>query len=641
MTKERKPKVNSTTTQDDSQEELNQNDLEVSPIKGKKKLNRRGFLAAGTGAAAAALIAGQSAEAQSQAQPQHDGHGQATVGQAAPVTVTAFPQPPVKPSNPVTKTLSEQLVIGMLSSTQQVRCYNGNIPGPTFKVRAGDRMSLALYNKLPPNPGGSLDFYGKPNAMNNPNGFNSTNLHTHGLHVSPTSRPLATLSSAEKAAWGLPENATSSSAVLASDDVLIEIDPGEVQYYCIEIPSFHAPGTHWYHAHKHGSSALQLAQGLAGVLIIEEPPEQRIVPYAINDYVWLIQEVLTNADAQRIYTQGMPASQFYVNGQLGPTLTMQQGEVQRWRIVNGTGTPRGLAQLQLLSSNGTAQTMYQFAMDGISFYGKPPVQTTAINMGGGNRADVLVKLTQPGTYTLVRKDYPWAGGAAGTQVLGTIIVSASPLNQPLPSIVPGVPPGYLQPVTSMSAQPFTVAMGAIQSSGWSAACPNVNPPPAHPTNVPYSPPPPSTVNILPGLNVVNCQEYTHPPSADAPPGTWDMFKPTLNSTQQWILSNAGGSSHPFHVHVNPFQVEHWKVDPNGPDNPSNWMWMDTIPVPPPGVSSPPPWFVNNKVTIRTRYSTFAGRFVMHCHILVHEDLGLMANVYVLNDGTGIGPCVKI
>jgi len=120
-----------------------------------------------------------------------------------------------------------------------------------------------------------------------------------------------------------------------------------------------------------------------------------------------------------------------------------------------------------------------------------------------------------------------------------------------------------------------------------------------------------------------------------------MFTPRLNTSEEWVLQNgAVTSAHPFHIHVNPFQVEHMLVDPNGPDNATNWMWLDTVPVLPPGAPAQP-WFVNNQTKILSRFLNYPGEFVLHCHLLTHEDMGLMANVKVIDDGTGTGPCVKI
>jgi FtsP/CotA-like multicopper oxidase with cupredoxin domain len=71
-----------------------------------------------------------------------------------------------------------------------------------------------------------------------------------------------------------------------------------------------------------------------------------------------------------------------------------------------------------------------------------------------------------------------------------------------------------------------------------------------------------------------------------------------------------------------------KIDPNGPDDPTNWRWLDTIPIPP-----------NGHLRIRSRFLTYHGAYVLHCHILVHEDVGMMQDLTVVGDGAG--PCVAV
>ncbi|HYO56210.1 multicopper oxidase domain-containing protein, partial [Archangium sp.] len=150
-----------------------------------------------------------------------------------------------------------------------VRTYNGQLVGPTLRARPGDTLSILLVNQLPEDPSapaGAHGAHGAPVAyaptqgdqdINIPHGFNVTNLHTHGLHVSPDYPSRCKGKGKE------------SKCDAVSDNVLIEIPPGQTQKYEIEIPRDHPPGTHWYHAHKHGSVAMQLASGMAGALIIE------------------------------------------------------------------------------------------------------------------------------------------------------------------------------------------------------------------------------------------------------------------------------------------------------------------------------------------------------------------------------------
>ncbi len=116
-----------------------------------------------------------------------------------------------------------------------LRLYNGRLVGPTLRVRPGDTIYLTLKNSMPVE--GWL-----PNMMNILNLFNTTNIHFHGLEVSPDG---------------------------ISDNVLIELGPHATQRYEVHIPPDHPCGTFWYHPHRHGSTAGDVASGMSGALIVE------------------------------------------------------------------------------------------------------------------------------------------------------------------------------------------------------------------------------------------------------------------------------------------------------------------------------------------------------------------------------------
>ena len=82
--------------------------------------------------------------------------------------------------------------------------YNGSLPGPTLHVYPGDRVEIDLINNL----------------------NESTNLHFHGLHVSP---------------------GNNSGRII----YFLNVDPGKTQHYTLDIPKDHPPGTLWYHSHLH------------------------------------------------------------------------------------------------------------------------------------------------------------------------------------------------------------------------------------------------------------------------------------------------------------------------------------------------------------------------------------------------------
>src|SRR5262249_14394055 len=140
-----------------------------------------------------------------------------------------------------------------------------------------------LVNALPPNPpsGG--------HANNTLHEYNTTNLHTHGLHVSPAGN---------------------------SDNVLLDVMPGTTQDFEIRIPANHPAGTFWYHAHRHGSVAAQVASGMSGAIIIEggmDAVPEIAAAGGSHDRVMLLQQipyVIPPGETEGVIEEGV--------GQFGP-----------------------------------------------------------------------------------------------------------------------------------------------------------------------------------------------------------------------------------------------------------------------------------------------------------------------------------
>ena len=568
--------------------------------------------------------------------------------------------------------------------TQCVRCYNNSVPGTTFRIMPGDALKFTVNNRMPSNrpapppaSEGGKPVYDCDQLMdhNFPGCFNTTNLHTHGLHVSPKST--ADLSSDDVAVKILPTEDTfgMNSACMSGEQCYTG-----TRKYCVQLPTFHAPGTHWYHAHVHGATGIQVSNGLAGTIIIEEPDNQRIKNpdgSPIPEHVWMVQEVIggtnapsacNNPDTDEVYLSGSsvyggmaasltdsttpyggkPASVgFTVNSLSSPTLKMLPNEIQRWRIIDGTATPRGIFNFVLLQpitdSAGKvtgykdfSNYMYLIAVDGITFYGHSPQQLPVSsdpypidpntknpttkklnanpNPGGwalspGNRADVLVSLPA-GTYQVWRYNNSHSGGGGFCEVLANIEVSGPVLQPVSPGSValPGwdKAPCYLQPIwdKEINADPLSYNFQVNVDSG----------------NGSYF-----------GGFTINGQVYGNPD------GTHPNTTVNLGDVRRTTLTNANGKggNHPFHIHVNPFQVEGDKIDPNGPDDPTNWRWWDTILVP-----------FNATVNTRSRYVNYDGKYVFHCHILIHEDAGMMQDFTVYADPSStdyppVAPCVKL
>jgi len=84
------------------------------------------------------------------------------------------------------------------------------------------------------------------------------------------------------------------------------------------------------------------------------------------------------------------------------------------------------------------------------------------------------------------------------------------------------------------------------------------------------------------------------------------------SVEEWTLTNRSPMDHPFHLHVWPMQV----IEEKG-QAVDSVLWQDVVNVP-----------ANGRVKVRVAFKDFVGRSVYHCHILDHEDLGMMGVIEV-------------
>ncbi|NEQ07195.1 MAG: multicopper oxidase domain-containing protein [Moorea sp. SIO4E2] len=631
-------------------------------------------------------------------------------------------------------------------------------PGPTFKFKARNpnknTLNLKLKNNLPPNEGTNYPSApphpstGSPGVADRPKDFNTTNLHFHGFHVSPLSRTLA----------GQPGSALDSPVSLSSDDIFAAVHPkGEMgstgeHLYQVVVPKFHAPGTHWYHPHQHGSTALQLADGMVGALIIEEQGDAVID--VDRDLVMIAQEVITE-DAivkpdpdlppvpgdQMIYNCSPASYKFTINGYLNPILKMQPGELHRWRFINATATTRGFIQLELrkVEDDGKTQTLQDLnviALDGISFYGRAPEVKQVLVLNPANRADLLIQLNEPGTYQLWKKVWRAGRGNLGEfgiivstlmregpqqqQILATITVEGDRVTSPknIPDTIPGDFPEYLQPITDdqllhyevrykeengndaiqslIYERPFVFGFYKetrtqncnfymqrpkdeedkdgkqfnkdIKSGKLNPGQANPNPRLLQINGVSFTPKSGSNyISYLPAYKVIGAYELDEKKPYNPGRFTAGAYRNEtvqlvkLNTCEEWIIFNYSNVAHPFHIHMAPFQVVE-VYDPNYDENnpvkydPATSPWHDTYPIPPfkyipdlnkldypdnnfKGVEG----FIYGYLKIRLRFTDFWGKYVFHCHLLNHEDQGMMQTIYVMNDdgGTGYNPFTQV
>jgi FtsP/CotA-like multicopper oxidase with cupredoxin domain len=407
--------------------------------------------------------------------------------------------------------------------------YNGGIPGPTLRIRAGDVLKIELVNNL----------------------VQATNLHVHGLHVSPEGN---------------------------GDNVFVSVEPGSSFDYEYKLPEDHPPGVYWYHPHHHGTVADQIFAGLFGLIIVEDPEP---IEASVERVLVVSDTTLDGAGnippvpaMERM--MGREGELILVNGQSNPQLRARPGERERWRIVNAC-----VARYLRLRLDG--QQLQLLGMDSGRF--QKPETVEELLLTPGNRADLLV-----------------------TTATGDSVLRAFYQNR-------GSMPGMMGPgfgARSPADQPEGAALATLRVSGESAA-------------------PPTAVPAYQGLGdlrsaVVAARRQVVLAAGMGMGG--GMMRFTLNgrefneartdttvaggNVEEWTLTNTSPMDHPFHLHVWPMQI----IEEMG-QSMQTAVWRDVVNVP-----------ANGRVKVRVAFKDFRGRSAYHCHILDHEDLGMMGVIEV-------------
>ena len=305
------------------------------------------------------------------------------------------------------------------------------------------------------------------------------------------------------------------------------------------------------------------------------------------DHVLMVTDI-TLADDGTVATpsamdrdRGREGEVVLINGQHCPTIPADAGGMQRWRFINGCVS-------RVLAIGLQGHQLFQIARDGT--YLPAPAPKDEVLLGPGNRVDVLVRPTDPGRYQLSARAYQ--RGSMGSMTitsgfaeLATMDVSQIPVTQPLTPL-PDALPVETPPTGAVTAQRQTIfamttgADAGVMGSG------------------------------MDGANHAGATAFT----IDG--RTFDAARDdqtvALGAIEEWTVINTTPMAHPFHLHVWPVTV---LASSDG--TPPLGTPQDVVLIPPQG------W-----VRLRIPFTTFPGRSVYHCHILDHEDLGMMATVNV-------------
>lgn len=514
------------------------------------------------------------------------------------------------------------VVPGVLNWTTRIYCHavHGCNPiGPTILVAAGTTCKLTVINELDGPACAGLYPSDDTDSLNRPHCGNTTNLHLHGLFVSPR-----------------------------EDDVSLSIEPGQRLRYEYNFPSDLLMGTHWYHAHHHGSSNLQVQGGLVGALLttpggnyplpaalrklygsarilvlshvffngtLEHPP-----PYPNGFDVWdyaMLQTMFGNEtmlDPQPAFAGNNSRPDVYlVNGQHRPVVLVTAAELALLRLVHG-----GAVKFLELTWSDPRCTAKLVARDGV-FQSAPYLELEVLFLAAGSRSDVAVFCEphpQGEVYTVTITATP---NPAWNRKLGTWLrhtqanVFTLRVTTPMAGIGTTTPGDPSLTFPELPTAPLPLYLASLVNLG----------------NESIGASRTSRRDVLLG-DSFHTTVHNHTDGIDGAPfdGTAVIDTLTLDTVLEWTLyssyfpwdtaHNPEVLNHPYHQHVFHFQII---AVPDGIESSVLRVgeWRDTIPI-----------VLPLGVVIRLKPSTYTGTMVLHCHMLQHGDMGMMARMQVVS-----------
>ena len=416
--------------------------------------------------------------------------------------------------------------------------------------------------------------------------MSKSNLHTHGLHID---------------------------GMAPGDSIFTEIDAQTSYTYTYNIPSNHMGGTFWYHPHHHGSTAMHAGGGAAGAIIVEDPvgsiPDwlvqmeskllfmQHLNMNALTAVALEYETNCQNAGGTAAQcddavwangaTSGAQANIVLVNGMTQPVMTIEANKWYRFRMVFA-------AVDAILTPWATTCTIRLLAKDGVYLETMPRTITNTY-MGPGNRADIAI-YCPAGTHTfesgvvngrrrrlqehaeeveqkvegrrLGKQDGGgMAGGAAGNEEIAQTLITI--VANDYGNAVPSEPTS-----TSVTRPCYLVNLVAETSSSTTAI----------------------TLGPAPSINGNSF-------------ATASTYEASFAVGAVHTLALSGVNAHPFHLHVNHFQLTGANLDDASYFVEGDWHDVLFAPF--------------NNIDVKHQTDRWIGDQVIHCHILEHEDEGMM------------------
>lgn len=345
-------------------------------------------------------------------------------------------------------------------------------------------------------------------------------------------------------------------------------------YFTIQQPA----ATLWYHPHMIGQTLRQVGMGLVGMFLLDDTHSvQAILPhtYGVDDIPLIFQDQVFAANGQLILNNGGGGrggqGTTLVNGTISPTITTDQSRL-RLRLLN--------ASSQRVYNFGFAnnETFYQVASDGGLL--PAPAALARLTLAPAERAEIIVDVhpTRPLTLQSFGGNGGGRGGNFQTGPLLTINSTAATTLEALPTQLTSI---ERLPAGS-ATQTRTMVLGGNDQF--------------------------PTINGQAMTSMADMMDMAN------------AIQVKLGATEIWNLINRSGDTHAFHVHDIQFQI----LDRNGTLPAVNEAGLkDTVLVRP-----------RETVRIIMRFTDFADPntpYMYHCHVLTHEDNGMMGQFVVVSD----------
>jgi suppressor of ftsI len=490
------------------------------------------------------------------------------------------------------------------SQSMQTNLYNGMYIPPVFRLSPGDSLDLTVINQMLPEDAGGAIVTTANTTIENADA--SASIAVPDAHSTKAPAAKSAVVQAVPSLFeglGMEKRATTVSIrqtmaammhvpdfytnvhyhgfgvspLSNADNVFVVVKPGQTFKYNVPIPADHPTGLYWYHPHPHQISEAQVLGGMSGAMIIDGIEQQRPFLKGLRQRVMML---------KHIRFPGASSDTLSINGTVGARIDIRPGEQQFWRIANVGANANfhltlGGPKFLLVAQDGNLL--------------EQPTAMSDLFIPPGARFEVVV-----------------TGPPAGSYPLKTLAVEIiENINFPTETMLATL-----------------VSSGTVQKALVAAAAPT-----AKSDDRPG-------VQAIRDAPVARRCTWTFSQLADASQfminsKVYDMNRidtqVKLGTYEEWTIVNDSPELHTFHIHQTDYLVtaiDGKAVTMNHTQDTLNLPYKDAA-----GTHS---------VTIKIPFVNplILGEFVFHCHVLAHEDRGMMANIVVSKDDAPPNPVCK-